>query len=342
MSLKKNYYFWMFVLFFLVVLATFLINIGIGSVEIPVKDVVKILTDGLIDGDTNSSIVWKIRLPRAIAVIFGGASIAVSGLIMQIFFRNPIVEPFVLGVSSGATLMVGLVILGGAVLGIPPIFLNSWTTVGAAFFGSLLVMAINLIVASRVKSNVSLLVVGLMIGYVCSALTNMLVTFAEEAQVKGFVVWQMGSFSGFTWNSVKTLVIISIPLLLLSTLMHKPLNAMVLGERYATSLGINIRLVKVFLIGVSSLLSASVTAFAGPVGFIGLAVPHMTRIFMRTSDNKIVFPATMLLGAGLTGICDCIARMLFSPTEIALGSVTSLIGAPLVAYLILRRNKDNG
>ena len=316
MSLKKNYYFWMFVLFFLVVLATFLINIGIGSVEIPVKDVVKILTDGLIDGDTNSSIVWKIRLPRAIAVIFGGASIAVSGLIMQIFFRNPIVEPFVLGVSSGATLMVGLVILGGAVLGIPPIFLNSWTTVGAAFFGSLLVMAINLIVASRVKSNVSLLVVGLMIGYVCSALTNMLVTFAEEAQVKGFVVWQMGSFSGFTWNSVKTLVIISIPLLLLSTLMHKPLNAMVLGERYATSLGINIRLVKVFLIGVSSLLSASVTAFAGPVGFIGLAVPH--------------------------GICDCIARMLFSPTEIALGSVTSLIGAPLVAYLILRRNKDNG
>ncbi|MFZ7120854.1 MAG: FecCD family ABC transporter permease [Eubacteriaceae bacterium] len=338
---KKYFYMLMFVGFIAIAVIVFLLNVSIGSVKIPIKEVINILLKGQIDGDTFSSIIWKIRLPRAIAVIFGGASIAVAGLLLQIFFRNPIVGPFVLGISSGAILLVSIVTLGGSVLGFQIDTMNSWTTFTAAFLGSMFVMFIVLLVASRVKSNVTLLVVGLMMGYICSACTNILITFAEDAKVKGFVIWEMGSFSGFTWESIKILMMISIPLLLISTLMHKPLNALLLGERYATSLGVNILTVRIFLILVSSLLCAVVTGFSGPIAFIGLAVPHMSRILMKTSDNKILFPATMLLGAVLTGLCDFCARMVFSPTEISLGSVTSLIGAPLIVYMMLRRNKAN-
>lgn len=337
---KNRFYIAMFIVLFVVVLITFLMNVSIGSVSISIREVVDILMSGQTDGDSYSNIIWKIRLPRALAVIFGGASIAVAGLLLQIFFRNPIVEPFVLGISSGASLMVAIVTLGASFLGISSSFFSSWTILGAAFLGSMVVMLFVLLIASRVESKVTLLVVGLMIGYLCSACTSIMINFAEEAQVKGFVIWQMGSFSGFTWDSVKVLIIVTIPMLFIASFMHKPLNALLLGEKYAVSLGINIRSIKIFLIFVSSLLSAVVTAFAGPVAFIGLSVPHMSRILFKTSDNKILFPSTMILGAGLTGICDFAARMTFSPTEISLGSVTSLIGAPLIVYLMLRRNKN--
>lgn len=318
---------------------TFFLNIGIGSVNIPLRDVAKILIQGDTKGVTNSAIVWKIRMPRTIAVLLGGASIAIAGLLLQIFFRNPIVGPFVLGISSGATLMVGIVILGSALL---PIAINTkspYVIFFAAFIGSIGVMLLVLYVSGRVKSIISLLIIGLMVGYLCSALTSILIVFADDANVKGFNLWQMGSFAGFTWDSVKVLTMVSIPLLLMSNLLSKPLNALILGENYAQSLGINIKRTRFFIIFISSLLSGVVTAFAGPVSFIGLAVPHLSRILLRTSDNKILFPAAILLGAVLTGLCDLLARMIFMPSEIPLSAVTALVGAPMVIAMMLRRQK---
>lgn len=334
---KELYTIIMFIIFALFAIFMFVLSISIGSVSIPFFDVFKNIASGHIKGITTSTIIWNIRIPRSIAAAFGGAAIAVAGLLLQIFFRNPIVEPFILGISSGSSLMVGLVMLGGVVLPIPT---GVWTIFIAAFVGAMLVMMLVLMVATRVKSIITLLIIGLMIGYLCSSFTSILISFANANNVKGFAMWQMGSFSGFTWQTVGVLVSVVTPLLFISLFIGKPLNALMLGENYAQSLGVNIKTVRIFIVLVSSLLCGVVTAFAGPVSFVGLAVPHLARITLKTSNNKILFPAAMLIGAGLTVACDLLARMLFSPTEIPLSAVTALIGAPLVIYMMMRRPKD--
>lgn len=335
---NKSYTTLAFVGFGIFAILVFILNISVGSVNIAISDIFKYITQGFDNSQVNSTILLKIRMPRSIAVLFGGAAIAVSGLLLQIFFRNPIVEPFILGISSGSSLMVGIVMLSGVLLGIEGFSMGAWTIFFAAFLGAVMVMLIILAVATKVKNIVTLLVIGLMIGYVCSALTSVMTSFADANQVKAFSLWQMGSFSGFTWQSVKVLVIITTPLLIISLFISKPLNALMLGENYAMSLGVNIKAARVFIVLISSLLCAVVTAFAGPVSFIGLAIPHLSRIILKTSNNKKLFPASMLMGAGLTGLCDFIARMVFSPAEISLGAVTALIGAPMVIYMMLRRS----
>ncbi|UWG98468.1 iron ABC transporter permease [Dehalobacter sp. DCM] len=330
-------------LLFIIILAllatiVFLFNVSVGSVNISLDHVVKILTGQETGSSTDASIVMNIRLPRALATLAGGACLAVAGLLLQIFFRNPIVEPYVLGISSGASLFVGLVFLGGYSFGvkeITPMFLFA-----GAFLGAMVVMLVVVFAAKKVKNITTLLIIGLMAGFVCSAMTSMLTAFADKENIHVFMMWTLGSFSGFSWMQVKCLYLISIPFLLLSLLICKPLNAMLFGEKYALSMGLNIKRFRMLVILISSVLTAVITAFAGPVSFVGLAVPHMVRISFGTSDNRILLPGVILAGALMTGICDLGARMLLAPTELPLSAITSLIGAPIVVYLLLRKGSE--
>ncbi|MCD6305424.1 MAG: iron ABC transporter permease [Deltaproteobacteria bacterium] len=327
-------YFSLYIIF-LVFLGFFLVlNIAVGSVNISFPDACKIIFQHITDS-TNGAIIWKIRLPRALATALCGACLATAGLLLQVFFRNPIVGPYILGISSGAALMVALVMLGGlsiGIFGIHPFLISI-----AAFAGALGVVLIILTVAARIKNIITLLVIGLMMGYLCHAVTSVLIAFAEEKKLKGFVLWQMGSFSGFCWDEVCLVSIMGGLLLFGAYLLCKPLNAFLLGEDYAKSMGVNIMVFRLLIVTFSSALAGMVTAFAGPVAFIGLAVPHMARLALGTSDNRILIPGAALLGAIVTSLCDLIARILFSPVELPISAITAFFGAPIVIGLLLRR-----
>lgn len=309
-------------------------SIALGSVQIPLVEITGLMF-GRYTSEVFRSIIFEIRLPRTIATVAGGSSLAVAGLLLQVFFRNAIVEPFVLGISSGATLFVGIVLLTGLTFGfagINPIFLFI-----TSFIGSLVVMSITIFLAGKLKNIITLLVVGLMIGYVASAATTVLMTFARQEQLRGFVIWTMGSFAGATWEQLSILVVVSVIMLAGAYSLTKPLNAFLLGEDYAQSMGVPIKLFRISIIVISSLLSGVVTAFAGPVAFIGLAVPHIARLIFKTSDNRVILPACVILGATLTILCDLVARLVFAPTELPISAVTSFIGAPIVIFLMLNR-----
>ncbi|UNC93065.1 FecCD family ABC transporter permease [Candidatus Contubernalis alkaliaceticus] len=324
-----------FIFLLFLLLVSFIINISLGSVGIGIGEVVDIITKQLSGEGVHQAIIWKIRFPRTLAAILGGASLAAAGLLLQVFFRNPIVGPFVLGISSGATLMVGLVILAGFTFGMKTV--SPFLIVGAAFLGAILVMAVVLLVSSKVKSIVTLLVIGLMVGYLCSAVTSLLTALAEKEKVHGFVMWSMGSFSGYTWQQVGIVAAIGIPLLLASFFICKPLNAFLLGEDYAKSMGINIKSFRFVIVSISSVLAALITAFTGPVAFIGMAVPHIARMLFQTSDNRVLIPGTILLGGIITALCDLTARMLLSPVELPVSAITSFFGAPIVIMMLLKR-----
>lgn len=318
-------------------LLLFLLNVGIGSADISVKDIFRVLFGDMDASDSKYLIIRKIRLPRALASIAGGGALAVAGFLLQTFFSNPIVEPYVLGISSGSSLFVGLVFLGGFTFGVKqvtPAFLFL-----GAFTGAMLVMVIVVLAARKVKSIVTLLIIGMMAGYVCSAATSLLTAFAEKEKLKMFTMWTMGSFAGFTWSQIGALYVIVLPMIVLSFCMAKPLNALNMGDRYAESMGIHVKGVRYALIVVSSILTAAVTAFAGPISFIGLAVPHICRILFHTSDSRVMIPATALGGGVMAGICDFTARNIMSPVELPLGAITAVIGAPIVVYLLTRRGE---
>ncbi|GAA0126725.1 iron ABC transporter permease [Clostridium sp. CTA-19] len=306
-----------------------------GSVKIGALNVSNILFNKDIIEDPFYDIVWNIRFPRALATVIGGSALACSGLLLQIFFKNPIVEPYVLGVSSGASLAVGIIMLGGLSFGFESI--SPFMLVAAAFIGSLIVMCIVIIFAGKVKSVVTLLVIGMMFGYLCSGVTSVLTAFADKEKLQGFTIWRMGSFSGFTWEQVRALMIIGIPAILLSMIIIKPLNAFLLGEDYAKSMGVKIKNFRIAIVAISSILASVVTAFSGPVAFIGLAVPQISRLIFKTTDNKVLVPGTIILGGIVTSICDLIARTIFAPIELPISAITSFIGAPIVIFLILKR-----
>lgn len=336
-SIEKNR-FRQISLLIVLLIATFFIFafcIGFGSVKINLKEVIQIIFSKGTFNQTNRDIVMDIRFPRALAALIGGAALALSGLLLQIFFKNPIVEPYVLGISSGATLFVALIMLGGISLG----FENPspYILVFVAFIGALLVMILVVSFAIKVKDIVILLVIGIMIGYICSAVTNVLIAFADKEQIYGFVMWTKGSFSGFTWANINVLMIVGIPIIIGLFFTVKPLNAFLMGEEYAKSMGVNIKKFRLIIILIASTLTAVVTAFTGPVAFIGLAVPHITRLIFKTSDNKILIPGTAIIGSIVTSFCDLVCRTLFAPTELSISAITSFIGAPIVIYLILKR-----
>lgn len=312
-------------------------NLSIGSVNIPVSELLDHIYQG--PGDSaHSFIVWKIRLPRSLAALCGGAFLAVSGLLLQVYFRNPIVGPFVLGISSGATLMVGLVMLTTWALGFSGV--GAYVTTLAALLGAGAAMALILSIASRLKQGVILLIIGLMIGYLTHAITSLLIAFAESERLKGFTLWTLGSFSGYRWDEVLIMAGGGGLLMVGVYGLSKPLNAFLLGEEYAQTLGVNVRVFRMLIIFFSCSLAAMVTATAGPVAFVGLAVPHMARLILGTSNNRLLIPAAALIGGVVTEICDLVARTLFAPIETPLSAVTSFFGAPIVIGLLLkRRNK---
>lgn len=324
-----------FLILLLLLVVTFFLNVGIGSVNIPVTDMIKILFQMPTENEVHKAITNKIRLPRTIAAMIGGAALAISGLLLQVFFRNPIAGPFVLGISSGATLAVGFISLAGFTFGlgvISPFFIFI-----AAFVGAVSVMFLVLLLAAKVRNIATLLVIGLMVGYLTSAVTSFLMAFAEKEHVHGFVMWSLGSYSGFTWEQVTVLAVIGLPMLFATFLISKPLNAFLLGEDYAKSMGVPTKLFRYVIVILASILAAVITAFTGPVAFIGMAVPHIVRTVFQTSDNKILIPSAILLGAILTSLCDLLARTLYSPIELPISAVTAFFGAPIVIYLLLKR-----
>jgi iron complex transport system permease protein len=309
-------------------------NICIGSIPFSLSEIWQMLVHPHNESITGL-IVWKIRLPRAIGAVLGGAFLATSGLLLQVYFRNPIVGPFILGISSGATVMVSLVMLTTLTVGMT--VLSPVMTTVAAFAGAYGVMMIVVAISSRVKNGVTLLIVGLMMGYLCSAVTAILTALAEKEKIKGFVLWQLGSFSGFKWGEIYVLLICGGLVLSLIYILSKPLNAFLLGEEYAASMGVNIRRSRILILLCACALAGMITSVAGPVAFVGLAVPHMARLSFGTSDNRILIPGVCLMGALVTSLCDLIARMLLSPVELPLSAITAFFGAPIVISLLMKR-----
>ena len=312
------------------------LNINIGSVPISVGEIIGILLHK--QGDpTLVNIIWKIRLPRILMAALLGGALSLSGFLLQTFFANPIAGPFVLGISSGAKMVVALSMIYyigafGAV--------SSWTLIIAAFVGSLLSVGFILMMSHRLKGMATLLVAGIMIGYICSAITDFVVTFAEDSDIVNLHGWSLGSFSGMSWDNVTTAAILVGVTTLAVFLLSKPIGAYQLGEAYAQSMGVNIRVFRVALILLSSILSACVTAFAGPISFVGIAVPYLVKRLLNTSKPIVVIPAVFLGGAVFCMGCDLIARTAFAPTELNISTVTSVFGAPVVIGMMLRRNKE--
>lgn len=317
-------------------LAITALNINIGSVPISLEEMAGILLHKQ-GNPTQVSIIWKIRLPRILMAALLGGALSLSGFLLQTFFANPIAGPFVLGISSGAKMVVALTMIWfvGAFGSV-----SSWTLIIAAFVGSMLSVGFILILSRHLKGMAVLLVAGIMIGYICSAVTDFVVTFAEDSDIVNLHGWSLGSFSGMSWDNVRIAAILVGLTALTVFLMSKPIGAYQLGEAYAQSMGVNIRMFRVALIVLSSVLSACVTAFAGPISFVGIAVPFLVKRLLNTSKPIVVIPAVFLGGAAFCMGCDLIARTAFAPTELNISTVTSVFGAPVVIGMMLRRSKE--
>ncbi len=319
-------------------------NLLIGSVRIPVEEVCRIL----LGEDTNeiaSNIIWKSRLPQALTAMVAGAGLAVSGLQMQTVFRNPLAGPSVLGISNGSALGVAVVVLlsgriGGVALSRLGYLGETAMSVGAVV-GALAVMMLIVWISQKVKGNVTLLIIGVMIGYLANAVIGVLKFLSPEEDVKAFVVWGLGSFSRVSGDEMILFVVLMCVMLPLSCLLVKPMNLLLLGDRYAANLGLNIRRARLSVIVCSGVLVAIVTAYCGPIMFIGLAVPHLARALFRTSDHRLLMPATMLCGAILALVCSLIARIPGFEGALPVNSVTALVGAPVIGVVLFSRRKDD-
>lgn len=310
-------------------------NINDGSIHLPVREIIGILFRRT---GENAVIIWNIRLPRIFSALLLGGALSLSGFLLQTFFANPIAGPFILGISSGAKLVLSLTLIGLLSRGTAP---GSFVLIAAAFAGAVLSMGFVLAISLKTKQMSLLIISGVMIGYICSAITDFAVTFADDANIVNLHHWSLGSFSGLSWDAVGMMAAVIIPALVCSFLLSKPISAYQLGEVYARNMGVNIRLFRIALILLSSLLSACVTAFAGPISFVGVAVPHLIRGIFRTAKPLVMVPACFLGGAVFCLFCDLIARTIVSPAELSISSVTAVFGAPVVLFVMLRRQKDH-
>jgi len=301
------------------------LNISIGSVKIPLNAVA---------GTTEHSILWQLRIPRMLAGAILGGALALSGFLLQTFFNNPIAGPFVLGISSGAKLIVALVMVFVLSRGST---VSSAMMITAAFIGAMLSMGFVLIIAGKVKRASALIISGVMIGYICSAITDFVITFASDESIVNLHHWSQGSFSGTSWQDVRVMAVVVLTAAICVFLLSKPMSAYQLGESYAQSVGVNIKLFRMLLVLLSSVLCACVTAFAGPVSFVGVAVPHLVKSFLKSSRPIIDIPLCFLGGAVFCLGCDLIARTVYAPTEMSISSISSLFGAPVVIYIMARR-----
>ena len=333
-----------FIILIASIIVLLIVNLLIGTVKIPIVDVCRILGGGG-DNEIWTNIIFSSRLPQALTAIVAGAGLAVSGLQMQTVFRNPLAGPSVLGISNGSALGVAFVVLLSGRLGGVALsrlgYLGDAAMSAAAIIGALAVLLLIMWVAQKVKGNVTLLIIGVMIGYLANAIIGVLKFLSPEDDVKAFVVWGLGSFSRVSGDEMVLFIVLMCILLPLAFLLVKPLNLMLLGDNYAANLGLNIKRARMLIIISSGVLVAIVTAYCGPIMFIGLAVPHLARAIFRTSDHRLLMPATALCGAALALLCNLIARMPGFEGALPVNSVTALVGAPVIAMVIFRRRKHD-
>ncbi len=334
--MKKKRYFAAFVVLFVLLLLFLVMNLCIGSVNIPFSEIPKIL-QGIGTDETYAEIVTQVRAPRAFAAVILGGALALSGYLLQTFFHNPIATPFTLGVSSGAKLIVALVMVASLQFSVQ---LGSWLMILAAFAGSMLCMGFVILMSKVINQMAMLIVSGVMIGYICSAVTDFVVTFADDADIVNLHNWSLGSFSGINWDNVKVMAIVVLITTFFVFLLSKPISAYQMGEAYAQNMGLNVSRFRIVLVILSSILSACVTAFAGPVSFVGIAVPHLVKGLFGTTQPILMIPACFLGGASFCLFCDLLARTVFAPTELSISTVTAILGAPVVIYIMLRRKRE--
>ena len=318
-----------------------LINISFGSVSIPFSEIIDILFGGNSSKSSWELIILHFRLPKAITAILVGSGLAISGLLMQTLFRNPLAGPFVLGISSGASLGVALLILGSGIFGgvLATIAFSNWGLAIASSLGAALVLMAVLVTANKVRNTMSILIIGLMFGTVTSAIISVLTFFSDAEKIQQFIFWSFGSLGNLSWNEVLVFFIIYLVGILGLLKVIKPLNTFLLGENYSKSLGIDIKKSRIIILLITSLLTGVITAFAGPIAFIGLAVPHITKLVFKTSNHKTLLPAVAILGAIVLLVCDLIAQLPTSEFTLPINAVTSLFGAPVVIWLLIRKKK---
>lgn len=329
-----------FTILAIALVVSFIGNISLGSVAIPISSVFKSLFTS-IDNQSWQYIILNYRLPKAITAILVGSGLGISGLLMQTLFRNPLAGPFVLGISSGASLGVAVVILGAGIFGgnLAMMLLSRWSIVLAASLGSFLVLLSVLAVSIKVRDTMAILIIGLMFGSITAAIVSVLSYFSSAEQLQQYIFWGFGSLGNLSWNELLIFSCIYIFGLFLGIASIKALNTLLLGENYAKSLGLNINQSRLIIIIATSLLAGTITAFAGPIAFIGLAIPHMVRQVFNTANHKTLLPAVFLFGAIVMLICDSIAQLPTSNYTLPINAITSLIGAPVVIWLLVRKRK---
>lgn len=331
-------YFWILALLLIFAL---LLNVSLGSVSIPLGDVVSALFGQGANKETWSFIITEYRVPKAITAILTGSSLAVSGLLMQTLFRNPLAGPFVLGLSSGASLGVAILILGAGTFGgfFGSVLLSQWSLVIASAIGSFLVLLAVLAVTFKIKDTMAILIIGLMFGSVTAAVVSVLSYFTNAEKLQQYIFWSFGSLGNQSWSGVSIMLVCCLLGFLLAFSNGKSLNALLLGENYAKSMGVRIKRTTVLIILATSVLAGGITAFVGPIAFVGLAVPHITRQYFKSSNHFTLLPAVMLSGAILMLLCDTVAQLPTSEYTLPINAVTSLLGAPVVIWLLVRKRK---
>ena len=331
---RKKRYIIAFLLLGIGVLVFAVINVCIGTVKISLEDIKASISGQQIN---NGRILWDIRMPRTMAAMILGGALGLAGYLLQTFFHNPIAGPFVLGISSGAKMVVALVmvfLMGQAIR------VSSVILIAAAFLGAMISMGFVLLMSRKVDNMSMLVVSGVMIGYICSAVTELVVTFANDAEIVNLHNWSRGSFSGMTWDNVFVMAVVIAITFVIVFFMSKPLDAYQLGESYAQNMGVNIRLLRAALVILSSILSACIVAFAGPVSFVGVAVPHLVKSLLGSVKPILMIPACFLGGSVFCLLCDLLARILFAPTELSISTVTAVFGAPVVLWVMIRRSRE--
>lgn len=330
-----------FILLSVLLIILFVLNISLGSVSIPFEDILSTLIGNTAAKESWQTIILYFRFPKAITAILVGSGLSVAGLLMQTLFRNPLAGPFVLGISSGASLGVALLILGSSLFG--GFFLansiSSWSLPIASSLGAFLVLSAVIIAANKVRNTMSILIIGLMFGSLTSAIISVLAYFSEAQQIQQFLFWSFGSLGNLSWNELLVFMVIYSFGMLATLAIIKPLNSLLLGENYAKSLGINVKKNRNIILIITSILTGVITAFAGPIAFIGLAVPHIARMIFTTSNHKVLIPAVVILGAIIMLICDAIAQLPTSEFTLPINAITSLFGAPIVIWLLIRKKK---
>ena len=329
----------LFISLSLLLVLTLLLNISFGQVSIPIKEVVKSILGSSVEKETWEYIIINYRLPKAITAILVGISLSVSGLLMQTFFRNPLAGPYVLGLTSGSSLGVAFVVLGSSFLPavIAQFFISSYGIILASCVGSLFVLLLIVLVSKYLRDVMSILIVGLMFSSFTSAIVNILTYFSTAEQLQKYTFWSMGNIGNISWQNIGFLSIAIFIGTLLSIVSLKPLDALLLGENYAKSMGLNFKKTQNIIILSTSILTGSITAFVGPIAFIGLAVPHLAKLLFQTSNHKTLFIGTILIGSIIMLLCDLISQMPMSDVTLPINAITSLVGAPIVIWLIIKR-----